>query len=453
MKAGGRYSDFVASDRGNLQDTLKDVVKDPGMLKQALSWADPRNALKTLQALSEATESATRVSEYRRAIQAGATPLQAANASKEVSLNFARGGFKGKALNQLSAFFNASVQDIDLMMRRHAESPFKTAGKAAMYITLPSMIAWYLGKDDEKIQSLPEWRKNFFWNLHLGGHVWSFPKPFLLGQLYGSSFERAADYISKRDPQAIKKWMSATLQATPADPANFVPTAMRPLIETWANKSMFRGTGLEAGGQEKLEPWARFGPQTSQIARSIAAELPDAANLGPQKVDNLMRGYLGGLGKYGSDAVDWFAQHTRLGDVPDAPAKDWTEYPVVKGFANSPYQASAWVDRFYQAATAGQQALATAKKLPAIASTARQAQYIKDNQERVAWYYAKAPGIAKAQDDLGQINRAMVMVQNDRTVTPQQKRERLLDLGAQRDAIAEQAFKQLIEPHDRLRYR
>ena len=107
---------------------------------------NPLNALNTLQKVSELMEMGTRIGEFRRAIRAGASPLEAANAAKDISLNFARAGFKGKVWNQLRAFFNASVQDVDKLVRAHKANPGRTAAKAFAYITVPTIGAWYLAR-------------------------------------------------------------------------------------------------------------------------------------------------------------------------------------------------------------------------------------------------------------------------------------------------------------------
>jgi hypothetical protein len=84
------------------------------------------NVLKNLQMFSEKMEQATRIGEFRRAKKAGLDDVAAANAAKDVTLNFSRAGFKGKLVNQLVAFFNAGMQDIDKVARAHKERPLQT---------------------------------------------------------------------------------------------------------------------------------------------------------------------------------------------------------------------------------------------------------------------------------------------------------------------------------------
>lgn len=452
VRHGGRYSDFVNMDRTDLRAALEDVVRSPSALREALELANPRNVIRNLQRASEIMEAATRVSEYRRAVQAGAQPLEAANAAKSITLNFNRGGFKGKALNQLIAFFNAGMQDFDMNVRMHRERPIQTMAKAALYISAPSALLWWLGKDDEAIQNLPEWRKNFFWNLRAGEHVLSFPKPFLLGQLYGSSIERGLDYAYGRDPNAVRKWFSGVIEATPINVGNMLPTGLKPLVETWANKSMYRNEPLESVGQQALMPAERTTPRSSLVAQTLSRALPEEVAISPIKLDNLARGYLGSLGKYGTDVIDWAMVKSRLADVPPPPAKGVAEWPVARAFVNSPYQANAWVGRFYSASESVEQLMATARKMPLILEAKEQRAFVERNRERLIYYLAFAGEMRAAREGLSDITRAMDVVARDRQMTPERKRQRLIELVAARNALAELAFKRL-HPDDRARFR
>lgn len=473
MKAGGRYADFVAADRADLRRTLEEVVKEPGAKAFALQLADPRNVLLNLQKFSELMEQATRISEFRRAKRAGLSDTEAANASKDVTLNFSRAGQYGKLMNQLVAFFNASVQDVDKLIRAHQERPLQTGAKAFMYITLPSLLSWYLGKDDKEIQNLPEWRKNFFWNVNMGAlakragldgagyPVLSFPKPFLLGQIYGSSVERGLDYATKRDPNAGSKWLNATMQLMPINlnPENFIgsiaPTFARPVIEAWANKSFFKDQALESDALKRLMPSQRFTPNTSLTARMVSQVVPWDWNISPVKFDNTLRGYLGGLGKYGTDAADWLIVKSGLMNTGSPPEKSAWEWPMLRGFAKGPYEPSPFVDRFYRGADLAEQRVNTMKKAPELMEGKWQAKFLDQNVDDLKFYMEgdrpRINQLRSARTELGEIGKAMTLVQGNRTMDGAAKRARLTSLSKARDEAAEMLFKTLLSPGDQRR--
>ena len=66
----------------------------------------------------------------------------AAQAAREVTLDFSRSGTIGQQLNQIIPFFNACVQGGDKMIRLFKDDPLGTSLKVAKYIILPSMLLW-----------------------------------------------------------------------------------------------------------------------------------------------------------------------------------------------------------------------------------------------------------------------------------------------------------------------
>jgi hypothetical protein len=460
VKAGGRYADFVSMDRKDLQSHLKDVVKEPGALNFALELANPLNIIRNLQRFSEKMEQATRIAEFRRAKKAGLDDVAAANAAKDVTLNFSRAGFKGKLVNQLVAFFNAGMQDIDKVARAHKERPVETALKAAMYISIPSVMAWWLGRDDEAMQKLPEWRKVGFWNVNVGkigggeDFVMCFPKPFLLGQLYGTSLEKGLDWAYQKDPNAVRKWFMAALQATPITLNNLLPTVAGPLVENWANRSFFKDAPLENSSMQDLPQSLRFNAQTSLIARKLGGLVPIDGGYSPVKIDNLVRGYFAGLGKYGLDAVDYLLAKIEGENLPAEPAKSIWERPLLRGFARSPYEASAYVERFYDGLQNAEQRM-NGFKLLGKDDTAAAKSFFEKNKNSILWYAADVDGksmmtrLRGARENLGDVLKAMRTVQGSKEISAQEKREKLIKLGELRDKVAEAAYKTYLSPEDR----
>jgi hypothetical protein len=451
IKSGGRYSGLYDIEGPTMRKTLERVIRDPGALEQAALML--RHPLQTLGAMSSAFENATRVGEFRRAIDAGVDPRTAANASKDVTLNFSRSGLKGKVANQVLAFFNAGLQDVDKLIRAHREAPVRTTTKAFLAITVPSILTWALGKDDPKIQNLPEWRKDFFWNLNVKGTVLSLPKPFLLGALYGTSVEKALDYASGRDPNAVRKALNAIYQVgSPARGDMIAATnAFKPLVENMTNYSFFQGRPLVSEAQRQLSPGMQFGPSTSETAKFVGKQL----NQSPIMIDNLIRGYFGGLGRYGTDATDWLLLKAQGADTPAPPAKTISERPLIKGFVKQPYEPSAYVQRFYDGLNKAEMRLNDLRAYGQQLDSPGMREFLKQNRDQVAWYNAGhgdgtlMTELRKTRDDLSDINKAMVAVQQSRGISAQEKSKRLIRLGEMRDKLAEAAFKTYIHPSDR----
>ena len=457
IKAGGKYSGLYDVEQGDHNAALQAAVQgNRTALEQALYLSNPLNVLKQLQAASELMESGTRISEFRRAKAAGLSDVEAGNAARDVTLNFARGGYRGAVANKMVAFFNAALQDMDKMVRTFKERPVAATFKAVAYISVPSAFVWWLGKDDDEIQNLPEWRKSFFWNINMrqiGGvpFILSVPKPFLLGALFGKSVEKGLDAAYLTDPNAVNKWFSAVIQNTLLRGDAGIPTAFKPMIEGMTNYSFFKGAPLENQSMQALSPGMRANPSTSEVAKLVGSQL----NVSPILIDNTVRGYLGGLGKYGLDAVDYALIKSRAVDVPPPPAKDPQEWPMLRALASGPAESSAYVSRFYKALDLAETRMRDFKAYGDRMQTRDQADFWRKNRNQIAYYSADAGGVPvmtrvrQTRDQLSEINKAMLMVRNARGLSPEFKRDRLRVLADQRDTMAKAAFTVLVHPADR----
>jgi hypothetical protein len=450
VKSGGRYADFVAQDRRDLRAKLTEVAGAETAAEMVLKWGNP---LLSLQKITEKMELSTRIAEFDRARKAGKSDLEAANAAKDVTLNFSRAGFRGRFVNRLVPFFNAQLQDVDKFAREHDPRNIKNAAKVALrgtlYLTLPSIMAWWMGKDDEEIQKLPDWRKTFFWNVRVADEIMSVPKPFLLGQVYGTSVERALDYMHGKDPNALRKWMMDTLKMTVPIPA---PAGAKPIVEAAANYSFFRDAPLESQADLKLPKQFRTTPATSEtskmISRMTAEFLGDERTLSPIVLDNTIRGTMGGMGKYGTDALDFLAAKSGLVDLPPAPTKKWTEIIGVRAFFGSPYAANQDFQRFYNGLERAEQVVNTLRDLQTI-TDGHAGTYWQRNKERQEHYQGDNLARMRAiSEQLSNISKAMLITQQNRNLTGDEKAAQLLQHATNRNNLAALGLTYL-HPQDR----
>jgi len=468
LKNGGSYSDFVMGSQGGLTETLKDVVKDPSMLEQALEWANPLNAIKNLEKLSEFAERGTRLAVFRRAIEAGIDPQVAANLSKDTTLNYAKHGYKAYMVNKYSAFFNASIRDADKLITEHSKlfsgKPGDRAGavgmmiKATASITTPSILAWYLGKDDPEVQALPAWRKTLFWNFNLSDMVGepfmlSLPKPFMLGQIYGSSVEVALDYGYKRDPKLVGEWAKQMLANVPNPIKTLIPDAILPAMGVAANYNWFTDRKIVADNQSKLEAKFQYNPDTSEIAKAIG----NVFDISPLKIDYLVRAHLGGSGRYGSDMIDAALVGMMGQDIPERPAKRWYDLPGIKAFHTSPYASDRYLDAFYRGMEKAEQRHNTMSAMAQTKMRDFNPKWWETNRNANVYYEVddgsgnnrKLSDLRKAGTLLSEYAKAMLIVQNSRELDAETKRQRLIKISQERNVLARNAYENLLHPDDR----
>lgn len=345
MNSGAAQSTMVSLDRNYLHGEIRNLLKKKSVLSMCA------NPIEALRAFSEATEMATRLAESKNA-KIGYTgivnrlfgterkPLSNAEAgieAREITLDFGRHGSKTEVPNRIIAFFNASIQGTDKMIREFNEHPGQMTMKTFLGITVPSVMLWYLNKDDPRYQELPQWQKDIFWVIPGKDTLYKIPKPFELGILFGTVPERVLQYMYDKEKGRNGpgfKGLGDSIKSNLA-PSVF-PTGALWWVEWVTNYSMFMGRNIVPLSQMNLPDRDQYGPYTSYLARKVG----NAFNLSPRKIDNTIQDVGGNLAALGNSIIDKVA-----GLAEKRPAKRWSEAPGVRGFTATPYASSDSVQR------------------------------------------------------------------------------------------------------------
>lgn len=349
MRSGAAQANLVSLDRNYLSGQIRDLMTRPGVKKMVTT-----NPIEILRGLSEATEMATRLAEFHN-VRKGYTGIgnrlfgktrkpgsiqDAALESRDITLDFSRIGSHTKSWNKISAFFNASIQGTDKMFRAWRENPLDMTIKTAMFITMPSVLLWYLNKDDTRYQELPQWQKDIFWIIPTKDTLIKIPKPFELGILFGTVPERMLQWIYDKDRGQKGNGFKGLGDVIIDNMVpNVSPTALVPALEAATNYSLFMNRNIVPQHErDNLPPAMQYGPYTSAVGKGIGKMF----DVSPRIVDNTIRGYTGGLGGFGltlSDSV--------LGMGEERPAKRISEMPGIRGFTATPYASSESVQQVY----------------------------------------------------------------------------------------------------------
>lgn len=345
MNSGAPQSTMVSLDRNYLHGEIRKLLKKKSVLSMCA------NPIEALRAFSEAMEMATRLAEFKNA-KIGYTgivnrlfgterkPLSNAEAgieAREITLDFGRHGKSTQSLNQTIAFFNAAIQGTDKMIREFKEHPAQMTMKTFIGITLPSVLLWYLNKDDPRYQELPQWQKDIFWVIPGKDTLYKIPKPFELGILFGTVPERVMQYMYDKEKGRNGpgfKGLGGSIIDNLLPSA--IPTGLLPAIEWISNYSFFMGRNIVPLSQSKLPDRQQYGPYTSYLARKVG----NAFNLSPRKIDNTIQDVGGNLAALGNSIIDQAA-----GLAETRPAKRASEMPGVRGFTATPYASSDSVQR------------------------------------------------------------------------------------------------------------
>ena len=425
-KSGAAHAAMVSLDRDYLGGQLRDIMKRESKFTKLI-----KNPIEALRAMSEATEMATRLAEYdnarkgytglgNRLFGKDRTPLSAREAaleSRDITLDFSRRGTNTKKANQVIAFFNATIQGADKMARAFKEDPRGMTVKTMLYITLPSVMLWYMNKDDERYQELPQWEKDTFWIIPGKENMYRIPKPFEAGVLFGTSFERMLQYMddakNNRKSVGFKGFGDRVIDSLAP---SFMPTAMIPIVEATTNYSLFRQRDIIPQSQENLPARLQYGANTSEVAKFVG----DKINVSPYIVDNTIRGYGGGLAGLGLSGIDAVS-----GAKENNASKKWYEAPGLRGFTAAPYQSSNSVQRVYDDYKE-QEKLHNEFKLTG---------------QRPDGYDAKEfAKLKNASDSLKGLNKASKAIINNERMSGEQKREQLDKINMRKANIARSVY-------------
>lgn len=422
VKSGGAHAAMVSLDRDYLSGHLRELFSRKSTLSKVA-----KNPMEVLRAISEATEVATRLGEfsnarkgytglYSRLTKTNLSPKslgEASIASRDITIDFSRTGTHTKSWNKIDAFFNATIQGGDKLVRAWRDDPKGMTIKSTLFITLPTIALWYLNKDNSAYQELPQWEKDTFFHIPAGDKFVKIPKPFELGLLYGTTFERMLQYFDDkengRNGIGFKGFGDRVKETLVPD---LSPTFFVPIYEWAFNFSDFRQRNIVPQSQEKLPDKLQYGSNTSMVARKIG----DTFNVSPYKVDNTIMGYGGNLARLGLDITDAIS-----GANEKRPTKGVTELPEIRRFFAKPYQSSDSVQRVYDDFKE-QEKLHNELKLTG---------------QRPEGYDPKLYNKLKnAQNSFKAINKASKKIIDSETMSSDAKREKLDKLNIQKANVA-----------------
>ncbi|MGE3278198.1 MAG: LPD38 domain-containing protein, partial [Vicinamibacterales bacterium] len=210
---------LVGQDRQRVRQDLAKLTTE-GHAQLAKYFV--RNPLELLRALSSQMENATRLGEFKLALEAGGvergilkrlfgpsnrvvneeTLTRATLAARDVTTDFSRGGQKARELNRYSAFFNARVQGYVRLGETVARDPIGTLEHVASLAAFSALL-WFWNNDDEEYDELPEWERRTYWHIKMPGanYFIRVPKPFEWGYV-PDLVEGALEWTKTRDASA-----------------------------------------------------------------------------------------------------------------------------------------------------------------------------------------------------------------------------------------------------------
>ena len=391
---GGEMAVFAGQDREEVRQYLREVfdlehVKTPHQFLAAYArafkdakthWEQAKtlgkladaSLLQPLRVLSGAMEAATRLGEFRRALESegyhdaavrktkgiskSEAYARAIRASREVSLDFQSGGSKARQWNRSQAFFNATLLGVRRLGEVGTRHPARSLRRLAVMSVMPAVatvvLRALLDRDDEWEELDPGVRKSY-WHIPAPPPLtWiRYPKAFDVDDLIGSRVEAILHAAIKQDRSVLKDVMPGGLEEALRWMAQrVIPDAILPALEVAANYHFFRDREIVPSWREGLDRELQASRYTSEVAKALGPRL----GLAPDEFDHLFYGYTGGLGRHvlsGASTV-MAATGATAGPPAPRPARGVNGLPVVGVFVRrggAGLQAQSIADLFKEA--------------------------------------------------------------------------------------------------------
>lgn len=337
MKSGGTFNSYMDMSDNGIANAQKELIEGDSKILRYL-----KNPLKLPMDASMIFEQGVRIGVYNASKRKGMTDAESAMEARDASIDFARGGYASKYINKFVPFFNAGMQGMDKFARAMKNNPKATIAYATASITIPSVIitSYYLhfAPDEERQEFLeiPQWQKDMFWVVKVGGTWARIPKPFTIGYIFGSVPERALTWAytegrtdGKDLALELGKGIAGSLSPI-YDPSAIIPPLAKVMIEDVTNHNFFRGHSIYPEHLDDLPPEMRETKYTSETAKLLGKKL----NYSPAKIDNAIRGTFATSGQYIMDAGDMILNKVREYNgeaIPEQPTSS-ADIPLIRAF-------------------------------------------------------------------------------------------------------------------------
>ncbi|WP_421186885.1 LPD38 domain-containing protein [Aeromonas enteropelogenes] len=363
----------------------------------------------------DSLENSNRDALYQGARKAGKSHIEAAFEAKD-SMDFSMMGASSavQVLSRILPFFNARLQGLGKLSRAARDNPQKILMRGSM-IAVASLALLANNWDDERYDELPDWDKDAYWHLWIDGKHWRVPKPFEVGTFFGTLPERMIRAMGGKDTadqtmEAFTRMISSTLAMNP------IPQVFRPIVESYTNYDFFKESPIENMVDLEMNAEARYDDKTSLLMREVGETL----GLSPKQLEHLFLGYTGTLGSYLMAATDAVI---RTGQPGESPELRWDEIPVAKSFFRGEEAAKStrYQEEFYQMLSDVNKLKHTVDKYNK-EGRRDDAKTLLEQGGKILWSRKSLTGIQK---QLRAVRNKIALIQRDRTLSAEEKRERI----------------------------
>lgn len=444
---GKHANDLLSADVEKQKNAGKEIIKK---LSRGLGKTQD-----ILSILPELSEQATRFEHFKKdyiyARKQGHNHknalLKATINTRDITMDFNRMGHTMRIYNRIRAFSGARSQGIYRFIEAVNKMPKKVLGKlgilAGVAIALKAGAGASGNKKEEEITDQVR-KDNFIIPLGKDGEIVTIKKPqgtarsvinFVellydigLGNIDEKDYNKAwlnwiRDTIEENAPLELDLREGNDFFSTVANMA--LPTAIEPIIENALNKDFYYGNPIIPYGKEGLRPEDQYDENTSQTAILLGKVLGQS----PAKIENLITGWMAGVGQQTLDLSDAILGKVSK-DIPDQPSRELNSKTVLRRFFANSFKNSDSVSEVYE----------QIEKIEQLEEYGEASEVELETLEK----------LNSAKSTMSDLNKEIKRVRNSLTLTSDQKRDRIKELQILRTDVARNALgKELINPESK----
>ena len=356
-QSGASSSTRLSQYRKSSQEIMKDIygTKNSKTLGIKESFIPLKRLLDIMTYIPELSEQSTRFRVFERNYEAfknkGGSEtdarIKAAIESRDATQDFGRTGVAMREINQLIPFSAARVGSAYTFSEKITSNTKAVTTRIAL-LSIVALLIKFMGYDDKEIEELNQRKKNDNFVLKIGDTVITIKKPQGILRSIINLEEYISDLVTghieegKEGEKLVEWFENALMDNLPADEAGgLVPNAIAPIIENSINKDFYYNTDIVKSYDLDLPESEQYYDYTSQVA----IWLGKIFNYSPAKIDNLISGYLGGLGTQITNSIDWISG--KLGLSAEEPEMGAEDNAVGKRFVVNVNENSASIDEVY----------------------------------------------------------------------------------------------------------
>jgi len=309
LRAGGAQSSFIGTEvlrrpsravgeMAGQTPVIKKVIKKP---KELVEFAN------------RVGEESTRLAKFSKEMEKGTDFLEAAYKSRNITIDFAKGGHSAKAINRFIPFFNAGIQGTARITELVAKNPKRAALASASLFGIPALILYNNNKKFEDWNDIPQYERNNNWVWIYRDrtpeeraaketlHAVKIPKG-RQAIVLANMVENFVEWAHNQDAfgrEAVTTFLADSIEdyspvGFPVSEDRFgralardIPTMFLAPAEQMANKRFFTGAPIVPPGLEGIEPREQYDestPAAAVVAGQVTGISPKRLEAGVEQI-------------------------------------------------------------------------------------------------------------------------------------------------------------------------